>query len=1270
MYAKSAREGIVSTILTSVLLSATVLLSVTWSQAAQSSDDATTMRHLGQYMMRVGQEQYERGSYDQAEKSFQMALEQKDYLDPVEQRKLQSLLEKAHAAVAEQKRTPETKPTAELRAKGIPAPAGAVGAMAASGTGGLSIAPASKPPEVTVAGDKSPGQNLNGIAGQYQKSVEAYFAGDLKTAKEGFTRVLQNKSLPAPMAQTVRGYLAEIDAKQGSGQPAAPANAPAQTLPAVGVTALANTPAVANPPADANAPAAAAVPATQGEADRIAELYTRSVELYSQGELAAARQGFVEVAKSGLFKGPEGRRPEDYIATIDRLLAAAQVPQPAPTAPAPVTPAPAPTTVTPATPTPAAPIPAPESNVTLPAAQPVSVQPAPEQGGSIEAINRRRNIVRSYTEVIVNEAVTQAQRLMGQGQFDAATDRVNDAQRMVNEAQFSLGDELYKQYTQRLNQTAERIGQARIERGKRLAEQQRKDAAQAQSDLRSQAETDRQNRINELMDRAKAYWKQQQYEAALGQLENLLAIDPLNDEALTLKQMVQDMVYLRKQIELDQTSAKQRTEMLMGAQEAGIPYADEITYPKNWREVIQRPTRKPEETFQLDPANAQVYRQLEMEVDLSQLTFTTPMNTAIDIIRKSVEPALNISVNWRDLQTNVAIEPTSAINMDGLSKVKLGTALDNLVKAISDPANPDYPVEYVVNKGVVTIATSTGLPTKKMEARVYDISDLVGQQANYAQMGQMMGMMGGGMMGGMMGGMGGMGGGMGGMGGGMMGGMGGMGGGMMGGMGGGMLGGMGGMGGGMMGGMGGMGGGMMGGMGGMGGGMMGGMGGMGGGMMGGMGGMGGGMMGGMGGMGGGMMGGMGGMGGGMMGGMGGMGGGMMGGMGGMGGGMMGGMMGGMGGGMMAYNLRDTIMQTISPNSWYDISTLTPPPEGQITLYPTQMPMKMTVVNTAEVHQQIDALLDQLRKSLGHEVSIEARFLVVSQNFLEDIGLDLDFSYRPGGKWGLISVDQDSITGAAPDTSTRVPGSMGGLADHPAASIGGGWGTALDELQVSALIHATQGRSDAKALSAPKVTVMSGEGASFTITDLVAYALPPTTTTTSAVGGVGAGVVGNSSYNNVSAVPIGSTLSITPTITKDKKYVLLNIVSQQIDLLRMRTLQVTQANTNAATAAASPTVTTPVTVPETETSNVATRVSVPDRGTLLLGGHKLTARVDKEVGVPILSKIPILGRLFSNRTTIEDEKILLILVKPTIILQEETEHEAIASMEEGVATPRP
>ncbi|MHC4619498.1 MAG: hypothetical protein ACYTEQ_17260 [Planctomycetota bacterium] len=88
------------------------------------------------------------------------------------------------------------------------------------------------------------------------------------------------------------------------------------------------------------------------------------------------------------------------------------------------------------------------------------------------------------------------------------------------------------------------------------------------------------------------------------------------------------------------------------------------------------------------------------------------------------------------------------------------------------------------------------------------------------------------------------------------------------------------------------------------------------------------------------------------------------------------------------------------------------------------------------------------------------------------------------------------------------------------------------------------------------------------------------------------------------------------------------------------------------------------LPETEMSQVMTRVSVPDGGTLLLGGQKISAEVEQETGVPVVGKIPIIGRIFRSRSKIKDQKILLILVKPTIILQEERDSEAIAALEDN------
>jgi len=408
-----------------------------------------------------------------------------------------------------------------------------------------------------------------------------------------------------------------------------------------------------------------------------------------------------------------------------------------------------------------------------------------------------------------------------------------------------------------------------------------------------------------------------------------------------------------------------------------------------------------------------------------------------------------------------------------------------------------------------------------------------------------------------------------------------------------------------------------------------------------------------------------------MGGMGGMGGGMMGGgMGGMGGGMMGGGMGGGGGYMsiiMAQSLRQLIQESIDPESWYDLYPDTA--DGTIMVFPSQSPKKLAVYQSPEVHEKIEDLLDQLRQSLGHEVSIEARFLVVTETFLEEIGLDLDFSYNFGGKWGIFTFDQGSADtgGSAP---SAISGSLGGL-EPPAMNMAGGYGSILDDLQVSLLVRATQGRTDSKTLAAPKLTVLSGESASFSLSDSVSYALPPEYSQ-SAYGTVGGGVGSTSGQNqNIGSITTGSTLAITPTISKDKKYVLLNVVTSQNDLLRFRThtVETVPTNVNVTLTPGATDVnfvqTYQLDVPETETATVMTRVSVPDRGTLLLGGHKLAAEMDKEVGVPVLSKIPLLGRLFTNRSSIRDQKILLILVKPTIILQEEAEQDAIAAMEETV-----
>ncbi len=66
------------------------------------------------------------------------------------------------------------------------------------------------------------------------------------------------------------------------------------------------------------------------------------------------------------------------------------------------------------------------------------------------------------------------------------------------------------------------------------------------------------------------------------------------------------------------------------------------------------------------------------------------------------------------------------------------------------------------------------------------------------------------------------------------------------------------------------------------------------------------------------------------------------------------------------------------------------------------------------------------------------------------------------------------------------------------------------------------------------------------------------------------------------------------------------------------------------------------------------MSVPDGGTVVMGGLKRLSEARNEYGPPILSKIPYIDRLFKNVGYGRDAESLLIMVTPRIIIQEEEE----------------
>lgn len=102
-----------------------------------------------------------------------------------------------------------------------------------------------------------------------------------------------------------------------------------------------------------------------------------------------------------------------------------------------------------------------------------------------------------------------------------------------------------------------------------------------------------------------------------------------------------------------------------------------------------------------------------------------PLSEAINILRNSTSPPLNIVVLWRDLERNADIYKDTPIGIDGVSGVPLRTHLKLLLLSLS--SNSPEKLGYVIESGVVIIATQNSL-LRRLRPRVYYIADLVFRQ--------------------------------------------------------------------------------------------------------------------------------------------------------------------------------------------------------------------------------------------------------------------------------------------------------------------------------------------------------------------------------------------------------------------------------------------------------------------------------------------------------------------------------------------------------------
>ncbi|MCH2097965.1 MAG: hypothetical protein MK142_06210, partial [Pseudomonadales bacterium] len=266
-------------------------------------------------------------------------------------------------------------------------------------------------------------------------------------------------------------------------------------------------------------------------------------------------------------------------------------------------------------------------------------------------------------------------------------------------------------------------------------------------------------------------------------------------------------------------------------------------------------------------------------------------------------------------------------------------------------------------------------------------------------------------------------------------------------------------------------------------------------------------------------------------------------------------------------------------------------------------------------------------------------------------------YTPVGRtqgWNPIGVVQDS-GGLVNQLVGAISGNVAAAAvAHPALAVGLSF---LDDIQVDLLIEATQADQRNSVLTAPRLTLFNGQRSWISVAKAETYIsdLIPVT-------GDGSGA-----FDPVTDVVYqGFVLDVEGVISSDRRYVTMTVsfnLNQDVTLTPVEIQGAAGGGGGAIGGGRAANFGGIIQLPTLEGTQIRTTVSVPDKGTILLGGQRVVNEIEIEAGVPVLSKIPVVNRFFTNRATSKIEKTMLLLIRPEVIIHQENEDDLFPGLGE-------
>ncbi len=261
---------------------------------------------------------------------------------------------------------------------------------------------------------------------------------------------------------------------------------------------------------------------------------------------------------------------------------------------------------------------------------------------------------------------------------------------------------------------------------------------------------------------------------------------------------------------------------------------------------------------------------------------------------------------------------------------------------------------------------------------------------------------------------------------------------------------------------------------------------------------------------------------------------------------------------------------------------------------------------------IQSKIDQARETIYRldrvtpQIMIEAKVVEVSKAFSRELGLGLGFA-----KTQTAWTGRDKDFSIALNYPTSAPVNTGSFNFYNILG--------SNFLNLKAQIAASETKGDVKIISSPRILTLDNKKAKIKQGLEFAYQ------ERDANGGTAV------KFKNIDLL-----LEVTPHVTPDKR------ISMTVYLTKNDIDSITNG------------------VPSLSTNEAETELLVNDNDTIVIGGIVKTTDNKNTSGTPVLSGIPILGRLFSTDSNIDNRNELLIFLTPSIIQLEQKRNKYTAA----------